>query len=312
MLDAAPLVRSSAIRQPLTLGELLDRAVTLIVRRLALWLGLFAAVALPLTVCSHVALVDLVTRNRFATVDVVPLAIVQGASLLVGYPLVIACAIFLVDRACEAAPFSVRAGFARAIRRLLSIYAVVVLWSFASSLVSSAISLTLVGLASAAPILPHGNDFFDWVGIVAGAILTLSVLFGVLPIVVMLCAVAICYAVVETQNPFVALQRAFVRIVRKGELVRAAIVGDVVLLVAASATGIAAGFGEPLDELLHAPVGSAALGFLASIVATVVSCTFVALYARDARMRRDGGDLVYAALATVSPRETVPGHATSQ
>ncbi len=301
MLDAAPVVRSTAIRQPLSLGELLDRAITLIVRRLALWLGLFAAVALPLALCSHVSshdgapspatLFDLATKGRFATADVVPLALAQVALGAVAYPLAIACAIFLVDRACDAGPLSIRAGVARAIRRLLTIYAVALLWSLAVSLAATAASFAVVGVGGLASRVPQGNDVVQWIEIIGTATFGLG-------------AVAVCYAVVETQNPLVALQRAVVRIARKGEIVRAMIVGDVVLVVAATATGIAAGFGEPLDEALNVPIGSATLGLLGSIVVSVVCCSFVALYARDVRMRRDGSDLDDAVFAIASPIAT--------
>jgi hypothetical protein len=43
-----------------------------------------------------------------------------------------------------------------------------------------------------------------------------------------------------------------------------------------------------------------------------VCCAFAVLYARDARMRRDGGDLVYAMRAAASPAETVPGRSTAR
>jgi hypothetical protein len=298
-----------AIARPLSLGELLDRVITILVRRFPLWAGILATVTLPLAVLqvivppSSTRMLDaLQTAIKTGDQHAVAAAIAQNPTrpsdfiyILVALaftPLADCAAIAAFSRRYDGLDTTYGEAFRIGLRRWLPALLLFVVWfvGFVAIAVVLAIVLgALAGILIAA--FPHAQLFLIIVGVIAGLIALVAFL-AIACISIPLLAVSLATIVVETPNPFVALGRTFSRVFRGREVWRALGVGAAFGFLSFSVGGAATSVGFLIGFLLHTTIVTTAVSAIVGIAIAAVQYGFMTYYYRDVRLRREGGDLV--------------------
>jgi uncharacterized membrane protein len=301
-------VDTPGVVRPLGFGELLDRAITIVVQRFGFWVVTFAIVLVPLGVCQAFA-----SNGAAAIANDVQTALQSGgdakafalalafrthmnaadaaqyAILLLAHPLVVAAAIYAASRAYDRANVTLRDALVFGMRRWprLMVVFVIALVLFALAGVLLAVALAF-GVPLVSDAYRHGKTAVAIGSTIAGCVGTAAVLL----IGFAVHGVAMCTVVVENVNPFVAIGRAAARVLRGTEPLRALLVGLALaaMLTAASAVGLAVGalaFGVTHLSASVALSTTVVAFFSSSLYYVVITC-----YYRDVRLRRDGADLL--------------------
>ncbi len=296
--------------RPLSLGEVLDRAVTVAVRAFAQLATVFAIALVPLAIAGafgNNGTAQLVDRMQslgklgaltpgalaaiFRAQPVNAADIAQYAFVFLLLPIVFTAAIVIISARFDDAASDTRAALVRGLRRMPSALALLVVWAVLVFAVFVAVTFVfvLIGAALTVPLRSGGIALIAIASILGILAFLFFLALGALAF--MLVSVAYCAVALETANPFTATGRSFSRIFRGREFVRAAFAGLAFLVASFVLSLIATGIAGLLFALLHVKVLLIAIELAAGIVSYLAQATFITIYYRDVRLRREGGDL---------------------
>ncbi|HYZ17084.1 MAG TPA: hypothetical protein VE591_11805 [Candidatus Acidoferrum sp.] len=307
--------------RPLGAGELLDRAVTLYVRRFVVIVSALAIVVIPLLVVDVLfspsslrvsedlmgllqaggnpakvrAATAAMARDSHWTGSLLALTLGSIVVRLVMWNALLA----VIASAYAGARTGLPEAYALAVRRWLPQLAVLMVWIVLGLIVAVPLVLlyVLIILAVIAVAFAHVTVLTVLVGLVLGlGFLALAV--TVFAWVMMTYELATVAVVTETGNPIhaaeTALRRGFAPTMR-----RRTVVGGLVLIVVLYGGSIpAAALGAIAAALTHQPLLNVAASGVASIVLEGLIAAFVVVFATDVRVRREGLDLAILAQGT--------------
>jgi hypothetical protein len=323
-VPAAAAAAFAAIRRPLTLGELLDRVVTVIVRRYATWAAIFAAVLVPLGICqafasnnltrllAQVAAAQTVLQHGRSSADTAAsiaqlsagprFNVFDGllfAVLFFLYPVAIGAAVVFASNLYDGRTLSLGEVFRIGTRRWLSQIGLALVWLVGVVMVVVVFAIVVgivVGIAAvgARGAVGSPNPTALLAVVVPLVIVVVAIALAVGSIATVIYLVADCTVIMETANPFQATGRAFARIFRGREVWRALLAGFALLVITYLVTIIATVVGVLVAGLVHLTGVVYVFTTVAGIVAAALQFAFVTFYYRDVRLRRDGGDILTA------------------
>jgi hypothetical protein len=295
---------SAAVTRPLSLGELLDRVITILVRRFPLWAGILATVMLPLAVLQAIfppsslealqaamkggdqaAIAHALAHSPLRATDFIPIFVA-----LLFKPLADCAAIAAFSRRYDGVDMTYAEAFAIGLRRWLPTLVLYIVW-FVGFMVVAVVLAIVVGVVASVLIALHAQVLAIVVGVIAGLV-ALVAFIGLFCLSIPLLAVSQATVVVETQNPFVALGRTFSRVFRGREIWRALGVGAAFAFLSLSVGGGAASVGALLGALMHTTIITTVVSALVGIAIAAIQYGFMTYYYRDVRLRREGGDLL--------------------
>ncbi|MGH7728153.1 MAG: hypothetical protein ACREM2_05125 [Vulcanimicrobiaceae bacterium] len=309
-----PADPSPALR-PLGLGEILDRAVTLTVRRFPFFAAIYVLFQLPYAFAQYEfnrgalpMLSDLVrTGGRpsdparvqaiLAESHVGPmLAVVVVIAMLFG-PLVFAALVYAVS----ATYLGKNPSYERAIRagvgRWLPLLGVYLLAFAAAFLIYVLLALlggiVLVGVASLAAA---SKGLAIAIGFIAGTVFFLA-LFALVLLAIVVVQLASFICIVEAVAAPSALGLAVARVRTTIGIRRSLRFGAIYLLIAIGGALVSALGSTALIALVRSTALALAFASLVSIAMAIFLCTVVAIYYFDLRVREEGLDLALAAEA---------------
>lgn len=302
----------------MTIGEILDRAISTYVRRFVPLFVILAITVVPAALIQLLAapavghmnalfaqmnqlpVSDSVNRNRllaqalgsfnagtFAAVFVV------GPVLL--YPFSRTALIVFANAVLDGTPVSIATAFRAALRRWLPqnvtalAFLVIVGAAFLALIVAYAIVIVLVFLAASHQRMVAGAAA---VIVTIPFLLAVFALYALLNVAWELASVSVA---LEEPNPFRSigngLRRTFDRSLRRRTI------GVSLAYLAIELIGMSAliAAGTLLASLLHQQLVSDVFSAVAQILISGVLATFMVVYSRDVRLRREGSDLLLAA-----------------
>jgi hypothetical protein len=306
--------------RPLGAGEILDRAVTLYVRRFVAIAAVLALVTVPL-----VLLQALVSPGSFRVGDDL-LQILQAGNnsakagnvlarmardsqftpALAGMLLAGLLARLLAWNALVAVIAGAYAGIALspgaaytvALRRYLPQFAVGLI--FLGVALVALIPLGVVYLAIIAAVVALSLAKLQVVAIVAGIVFALAFIAfaaAVMAWVLMAYELASVAVVTESANPVASVAAGLRRAFGRGTRWRTLVAGLIYVAMVYGATIPAATVGLLLGALTHQPLLAAAASAVAGVLVQGLLGAFVVVYATDVRVRREGLDLAVLAEA---------------
>ena len=304
--------------RPLGAGELLDRAVTLYVRRFVAIATVLALITVPLLLLQALVapgafrvggdLLDIMRAggNAAKSSDVLarmvrdtqftgPAAAVTLGGMLVRL-LMWNALVAVIAGAYAGIAVSPGAAYALALRRwlpqllvglaffVLAVVALIPVGVLYVAIIAAVVGLTVAKLQIAAIVL----------GILLG-LAFIGLLFAVLAWLLMAYELASVAVVTESPSPVGAVASGLRRAFGRGTRWRTLIAGLAYLALVYGASIPAATVGLLLGALTHQPLLAAAVSAVASVLVQGLLGAFVVVYATDVRVRREGLDL--AALA---------------
>ena len=291
--------------RPLSIGELLDRAVTLFVRNFWLFCGLAAIVYVPLALVQSL-LGDFWMRyaatlssifNAHGKVPDIPTnaAMLQRVNIvslfelviwLIAAPFASAALTYAAAKLVEGRPASFWVSVRFALSRWPGVLLLLVLGMFLVGAVFIAGYLGLAMLAVLAALVLRS--------VALGVVLGLFVLVAWLAVITVsfvAAGVGFVTFIVEPVNPLRAFAAGLERVINRASLWRSLLVGLVYVAVSAgfSIVAYAAGFG--LLFTLHTGIPLLLIAAIVSVVQLGFSVLIGVLYYYDLRARREGADL---------------------
>ncbi len=313
-LIAAP--ESPAVLRPLSIGELLDRAVTLFVRNFWLFCGLTAVLYVPLTLAQslmgdfwlqYASILGKVFSSPGKPPDVAgdvgilqrvdAVALLEFLVWIIAAPLAAAALTHAAAELAEGRTPSFRDSVRFALRRWLGVWLFFIMASFLLGALFFAgyIGLTLLTLLTV--LVLHTIV----VSVVLG-ILVLTIWLGILMVGFIATSIGFVTFIVEAGNAPHAFAAGLERVLNRGSLWRSLLVGliDAAVGVGFSIVAYAAGFG--LLYLLHTGIPMILIAAIASLMQFGFSILIVVLYYFDLRARREGRDLALMATQVAASR----------
>jgi len=300
----APII-SPPVARPLSIGELLDRAVTLFVRNLWLFCGLAAVVYVPLAVVQSL-MADFwlwyggLMSTIFASGGKMPnlppnaamlqrlnaVSLIEVIVWLVAAPLASAALIHAAGRIVCGEPTSFREALRFAVLRWGSVLLFLLLWAFlvVAALVAGYVALLLLALLAAAVF--HS--------VILAVILGIAVLLAwLLAILVAFVAGGVGFAtlMVETGNALRAFAAGLERAINRASLWRSVVIGLVYGAIAMGFSSVAYAAGFALLFTLHTGIPMVIIASMTSLVQFGFGLLIMVLYYFDLRIRREGADL---------------------
>ena len=308
--------------RPLRIGEILDRAVTLFVRRFAVIVLILALVAIPIAIAEYIAqpqtsgMLDDMRRvlsvppghQREAAAQIAQLfaknRIGQWGLGLVVVQLIFstlsatACVIAVAQAYAGGLP-SVRAVYREALRRwpaqllALGVYlglafgAVVGLF-----IIVFFVALTLGLLTRSSPASA------TFVGI-AIALVALSFTLGVGALLYLAAELTFISIALEDPNPFRGIGNGLRRTLSPALFRRSLLVATIVFVVSAVGSVVLTAIAGTLSVVTHLTALYPIVAVVGGVVLNALVTTFIVIYSIDIRVRREGYDL---ALAVRAPR----------
>ncbi len=313
-------VQTTELR-PLGAGEMLDRAITLFVRRFAPIAAVIAIAVVPVMVMSAIlepqsasALTDLVRMGaslgdpEAARRAVQEMSREQNAgngaaafadvTLSMVFRLVMWCALVrVVSRAYAGAATPIGEAYAFGLRRFVPLLIVALAFIVIGTMVAIPVMFAYVALVLAvvALVALHVAPAAIVVGIVGGlAVIGAAVVLG--STVFMTYELASVAVVAETANPAEAIAIAFRRALGRGMKRRTLIGGIVVFLVSEAGAIPVLAVGALLSSITHVPALYYAAVGAGTLLLDGLVASFVIVFSVDTRVRREGYDL-HSALA---------------
>jgi len=294
--------------RPLSIGEILDRSVTLFVRRFALFMSALGLISIPVIVYQVIASPADVSAS-FGDLQKIfsssgnPAAMrvlteqMQTRQLALAGPAFVAMlalplentivSIIAAGAFLGAAPAlgpAFRAAFARYLPALVVSIGFFVI--FGAGVIGVMIAVFVIVLAVAALAL-LSRLLALALGIVIGiAVFAALVAFG--SIATLAWRIAIVAVATEDGNPIRAIASGLRRTFGGGAFVRSILVGLAAYVVDFTGVLIALGAGTVLSLLTHVPALSVIVTALAGITVSGLVSTFVVRYSIDVRVRREG------------------------
>lgn len=294
--------------RPLGLGEILDRAVTISVQRFPMLIALLTVLAVPLAILQSfsvnpinqfIAAIQAATNgsktdaktilNSFPNSGPFDYAIVLMALLV--SPLMIGLITLAVSRALNAELLTIGGIYRTALRRWPSALATGMVCSLAL------VALIFVSLVALILIFLVGGGTK---GFAAPGAIGLSLLVAVLTVAIgiPLCAigfaitiVSMASAVLETNNPFVAIGRSFTRIFARRELLRSIVISLVLVAINLVTSLIGLMVGGAMFAMTKWFASYVFAAQLFNAISLIFSTAMATVYYLDIRLRREGADL---------------------
>jgi len=307
-------VQNTELR-PLGAGEILDRAVTLFVRRFVPIVTVLAVVIVPLVILETIASpgsarvfddfgkVMAAGSNRTASKQALdaltrdgqtsPLAYLVMFGGMLARLLMFSAAVAVIASAYAGESLAFAAGYQLALRRWGA--QIVVALAYAALAVIAAIPLFIGAIVFAlilSVVSVAGNPTSTGVVAILGALLFFAAvlaLFGWLYMAYVLAAVAVVTERADVATAVGAgLRRAFGKPTRWRTLIAGLIAFAITFGGSLPTIGVAIG----VSALLHLPVLYYAIAGAGSVLLEGLMTAFVVVYATDVRVRREGLDLV--------------------
>ncbi len=301
-------------RRPLSAGELLDRTITVLVRRALPFLAMVAVVAVPVTIAQLLIpngiseVLNAIAKSSSqppgpatnqAILRAVQTAHISGwlvleyAIVAITMPLAGASVMFAASQAYDGQAASLRDALASGVRRWFPAVGVVLSWILGGSVATVAAVFAIVFGGTAAFFAFRAVNMNLAVGLaIAVSVIAFIVVAFAAVVLTMVYMLSFAAAVLETANPFVAIGRAFTRVFTRTEFWRSALLALALIFVslALSVAGLIAG--GAAYSISHADAGLIIFSQLASLLAFAFQFVFGAMYYRDVRLRREGTDLL--------------------
>ncbi|HUZ50476.1 MAG TPA: hypothetical protein VMW12_12190 [Candidatus Dormibacteraeota bacterium] len=311
MESAAPL-----LLRPLSIGEILDRAVTLYVRNFALFTLIILTVSLPMAIVQY-AFAGSQAQSLQAAITILehptpppdagrpakppsPFGEFTAAQIG-GLLIVIVVALVVVPLSTNAVAVGVAAlyaghvpafgtCYAAVLRRWPSVLGTLIVWvgiglaAYLISVFSLAILVGIgIGVVRASPALA--------IIFAALAVLLTLALLAVAVMAVLAASFSFFAVCIEGQPVGAAIRSGFARIFARDEARRALLVGLAYLGIDFGVVGISASVGIAVVLLLKNVFLQVALSTIAGALLSAFLTVFVAVYYYDVRIRREGFDL---------------------
>lgn len=304
--------------RPLRIGEILDRAVTLFVRRFAVLVLILALVAIPIAICQYIAqpqmtgfiedlqrvlaappgqqqdrrevLTQLIAHNRVGQSG---LALIVAAVIL-GTLSSTACIIAVAQSYAGKVP-SVREVYRAALRRWLAqlvalgFFVVLAFAIFIGLLIIVFFIALSVGALTAA-----SRTAALFVGIPAGIILAF-VMFALIALMYFATQMSLISIALEDANPIHGIATGLRRTLGAPIFWRSLLVATIVFAVAGIGQLLIVSIAGALSVATHVSALYPVLAVVGGIVLNALVTTFIVIYAVDIRVRREGYDLALAA-----------------
>ncbi|MFN2450253.1 MAG: hypothetical protein ABR508_10795 [Candidatus Baltobacteraceae bacterium] len=297
--------------QPLTLGEIFDRTITLYVQNFTAFAVIAAMTVIPVTLCSYFATAGADQWSQLLAQMQHPGSAHDAPAFTAWYAAVIALSLLLtpftyvalasaVNELYTSAPIDWRACYGLAMRHtggiILTILCEIVVLSaavFAGALIVG----VLFGLAVLS--LQFSRVFGGILMIPAAAAGIAYVLFF------LLCYLAAAMAFVaigaEQLSFSQAIRSGFVRVFNRQSLWRSMLICAAIAVFELALMLVVGGAAAMAALIVHQPVVSAVLQAVTAIVSTGFLGALLTVYYFDVRVRREGLD-VQAALETLQPQ----------
>jgi hypothetical protein len=303
--------------RPMTIGEILDRAISTYVRRCLPLFVILAITVVPVALIQLAATPGFVhTSDLFAQINRLPpgataersgllaqaLASINGGSIfaifvlgpLLLFPISRNAIFTYVNAAFDGTPVSI----ATAYRRSIGKWAPQVVTAIGYFAISMAIGFVLVIAGVLTVVLGYFGGGQGNVGGVLALIAAIPflvaalVVFALLNVAFELSSVSVA---LEESNPFRAMgngwRRTFDRTLRR----RTFGIALAYFAVEFAGSGALVGLGAFLQSVSHLYLVQSVVSSVAQILITGVLAVFMIVYARDVRLRREGLDLLRAA-----------------
>jgi hypothetical protein len=305
--------------RPLGIGEILDRAVTLFVRRFAVLFLILALVAIPVTIVQYAAapatagvaadLQSLFTLPAGQSAErqaIVRRLETEGRVGGFGFALVLLSAILsaLSTTACVIAAAqayagkmpSVREVYREALRRWLAqLAALAAIVALALALtVLLAIAIFFITLAIAALANMGARLVVTIVGVLVALVIGCA-FFGVLIMVYFAAQMTVVSIALEDPNPASGIARGFRRTFSPAVIRRSALVATIVFGVSMIGSLLLITFAGVLSAVTHFNALYPVVAVIGGLALNALVTTFIVIYAIDVRVRREGYDLALAA-----------------
>jgi hypothetical protein len=303
--------------RPLGVGEILDRAVTLFVRRFAVLLLILAVVAIPTAILQYAAqpsttelIVDFqrllslppghsqerdaIMRQIAATNHVGALggALIVLSAILSTLSLT-ACMIAVAQAYAGRLP-SVRDVYREALRRWLPVLAALIAFAgvgfvllFIGALIIVFVAFSIGALAVVSRVGALA------IGIPLGIVFTLA-LFGALVMLYLAAQMTIVSIALEEPNPVRGIAQGFRRTFSRALFWRSMLVGTIVFAVSLIGSLVLLSLATLLSALTHLTALYPIVAVIGSVALNALLITFLVIYAIDVRVRREGYDIMLA------------------
>jgi hypothetical protein len=309
--------------RPLGIGEILDRAVTLFVRRFAVLVLILAVVAIPIAVLQYASapstagwlteiqralslppghseeqraiLRELSQKNQVGAVGV--LSLVLGAVL--SALSTTACMIGVAQAYAGKLP-SVRAVYREALRRWPAQLVAGVAYMGIGFILSVALVIAIVAMAFAVSVLAHSSRVLALLVGVPLGLVVLAVFIGALVLLYFAAQMTLAAIALEEPNPFRGIAHGLRRTLSPSIFWRTMLVATVVFGVSLIGSLILLGIASTASILTHITALYPIIAVTGSVALNALLTTFVVIYAYDVRVRREGYDLAVAAQASQS------------
>jgi hypothetical protein len=303
--------------RPLGAGELLDRAVTLYVRRFVAIAAVLAAITVPLLLLQAVVspgafrigddLLRILQAGGNATKSADVLAKMARDSQFTP-PLVLLFAggtfvrllmwnalVAVISAAYAGVALSFGAAYALALRRYVPQLAVGLM--FCGIVLVALIPVGLVYFGIIAAVIALSLAKLHVVAVITAIVLALLFIVFLVAVaawVLMAYELASVAVVTESPNPVAAVASGLRRAFGRGTRWRSLVAGLAYIALVYGASLPAATLGLLLGALTHQPLLAAAVSAVASVLLQGLLGAFVVVYATDVRVRREGIDLTAA------------------
>jgi hypothetical protein len=304
--------------RPLGVGEILDRAVTLFVRRFAVLILILALVAIPVAVLQYASapstadwltgiqrvlalppghvqeqreiLRELSQKNQVGALGV--FFIVLGAVL--GALSTTACMIGVAQAYAGKLP-SVREVYRQAVRRWPAQLVAGAAYMGIGFVLSIALGFAIVAVAFAVAALAHSSRLAATLVGIALGLLVLAVFIGGFVLLYFAAQMTLAAIALEEPNPIRGIAHGLRRTLSPAIFGRTMLVATVLFGVSTIGSLILLGIASTASVLTHLTALYPVIAVTGGLALNALMTTFVVLYAYDVRVRREGYDLAVAA-----------------
>ncbi len=304
--------------RPLGIGEILDRAVTLFVRRFAVLMLILAIVAIPLTIVQYASapstanfaadlqkllavppghpeqqraiLRQLSAENNLGAFGVGLLVLSTVLSVLS----TTACIIGVAQAYGGRLP-SVREAYREALRRWPAQLAAAVAFVGFGFVLTIVAAIVVFFLALAVGLLAQSSRLAGLIVGIPVGLVALAALFIVIVLVYFAAQMTIVSIALEEPNPVRGIAHGIRRTLSPAVLKRSLLVATITFAVSLAGTLILLGVAAGVSAATHLTALYPVVAVIGSLALNALLTAFVVIYAFDVRVRREGYDLVLAA-----------------
>jgi MFS family permease len=304
--------------RPLGIGEILDRAVTLFVRRFAVLVLILALVAIPVAVLQYASapstasflsdiqrvmtlppgqpeerraiLRQLSQQNQIGAAGLFFIAL----GMVLGALSTTACMIGIAQAYAGALP-SVRQVYREAVRRWPAQLAAGAVYMGLGFGLSIALGVAIVVVVLALAALTRASRFAALVIGIPLGLVVLAVFVGALVLLYFAAQMTLAAIALEEPNPIRGLAHGLRRTLCPSMFWRTMLVATVVFGVSLIGSLILLGIASTASALTHLTALYPVIAVTGGVVLNALVTTFVVIYSYDVRVRREGYDLAVTA-----------------